>query len=122
MFGENVNNFAQFVYLIEQNGFNNSQAPYDVCPNNDNYYGNTTEMLNAWASTFLADAAMRFNGMVDGLTFTTNDALTMMQLCAYEVLALPPLIFLFFNLVLLDEFKRLFRLLSFVHSRGIFGI
>lgn len=76
--------------LVETQGVNNSGAPYDVC-NNSNI-DTRGSIGSAVASQFAANAfnstLARLQSQASGITFTSTDAIAMLQLCSYETHAL----------------------------------
>jgi hypothetical protein len=74
----------------EVTGVNNSGAPYEVCTNSNvasrGSIGSTAAAKfanNAFNSTI-----SRLQGQAQGYTFTSTDAIAMLQLCSYETDAL----------------------------------
>ncbi|KAG1893282.1 histidine phosphatase superfamily [Suillus fuscotomentosus] len=76
--------------IIEENNFNNTLAPYDVCPNENSvdigYFGGT--QASKWANIYLEDAQTRLQPMLQGFNLTISRLVYMQQLCAYETVAL----------------------------------
>lgn len=72
---------------IEENGFNNTLAPYKTCPN----AGDRTKSDRAipyvqqWAGIYLKDALARLRPQMHGYELTIEDVYTLQQTCAYEV-------------------------------------
>lgn len=75
---------------VEANGFNNTGAPYSVCPNANNARGSVGSTAStAFAQPYFEKAAARLDGHVSGgLNLTATDVNAMLQLCAYETDAL----------------------------------
>ncbi|KAG2056927.1 phosphoglycerate mutase-like protein [Suillus hirtellus] len=76
--------------IIEENNFNNTLAPYDVCPNvNTEDVGNFGGIQGKkWADIYLKDARKRLQPMIQGFNLTTSRLIDMQELCAYETVAL----------------------------------
>jgi hypothetical protein len=78
--------------VVEASGFNNSGAPYEMCTNAD--VDSRGAIGNAVAARYARDAfnatLARLNSLLTGadLTLTPTDAISMLQLCAYETNAL----------------------------------
>jgi hypothetical protein len=76
--------------LVENQGVNNSGAPYDVCVNSNvaskGNIGSTVAAKFA-ANAFNATIA-RLQSQASGVNFTSTDAIAMLQLCSYETHAL----------------------------------
>jgi hypothetical protein len=74
--------------IIEENNFNNTLAPYDVCPNANTadigYFGDIP--AGEWANIYLEDARKRLQPMIKGFNLTISRLGYMQQLCAYEVI------------------------------------
>ncbi|KAG0707438.1 histidine phosphatase superfamily [Suillus ampliporus] len=87
----------QQLITIEANGFNNTFAPYKTCPN-----ANTASKANRslpyvreWVSHYLAEARKRLSSAMIGkdgvqgeFEWTGEEVYEMMQMCAYETVAL----------------------------------
>ncbi|KAI0825291.1 phosphoglycerate mutase-like protein [Trametes gibbosa] len=75
---------------IEENGYNNTLAPYKTCPN----AGDRTKSDRAipyvkqWASIYLHDALERLRPQLHGYELTIEDVYTLQQMCAYETVAI----------------------------------
>ncbi|KAG1816550.1 histidine phosphatase superfamily [Suillus variegatus] len=76
--------------IIEENNFNNTLAPYDVCPNaNSEDIGNFGGIeAGKWADIYLKDAQRRLQPMIQGFNLTISLLVDMQELCAYETVAL----------------------------------
>jgi hypothetical protein len=76
--------------IVENQGFNNSGAAYDVC-NNSNI-ATRGSIGSAIAARFAVNAfnstLARLQSQASGITFTSTDAIAMLQLCSYETHAL----------------------------------
>lgn len=81
---------ATLELIIEGDGFNNSLAGYDNCPNSNNPQSNGgTNASTAWQSVYLANATTRIQKMISPSSLITlSDVYTMQSLCAYETVAL----------------------------------
>ncbi|KAG2150718.1 histidine phosphatase superfamily [Suillus bovinus] len=76
--------------IIEANGFNNTLAPFEVCPNaNSQDVGNFGDgQASEWANIYLQNARRRLQPMVQGLNLTIPLLIDMQALCAFETVAL----------------------------------
>jgi hypothetical protein len=74
--------------IIEENNFNNTLAPYDVCPNvNTEDVGNFGGIQgDKWAKIYLKDAQKRLQPMIKGFNLTIPRLIDMQEMCAYEVI------------------------------------
>jgi hypothetical protein len=76
--------------LVETLGVNNSGAPYEIC-NNSNI-ASRGSIGSSVAAKFAAHAfnatLARLQSQVSGITLTSSDAISMLQLCSYETHAL----------------------------------
>ncbi|KAF2128653.1 phosphoglycerate mutase-like protein [Dothidotthia symphoricarpi CBS 119687] len=76
--------------LVESIGVNNSGASYDVCPNSN--IASRGSIGSTVASRFAANAfnstINRLQTQASGITFTSTDAIAMLQMCSYETHAL----------------------------------
>jgi hypothetical protein len=74
--------------IIEADNFNNTLAPYYVCPNSNSedigYFGDT--QASKWANVYLQAAQTRLQTMVQGFNLTISDLVNMQEMCAYEVI------------------------------------
>nr|XP_031863805.1 uncharacterized protein CI109_000447 [Kwoniella shandongensis]KAA5530877.1 hypothetical protein CI109_000447 [Kwoniella shandongensis] len=70
---------------IEAPGFNNTLAPYTTCRGEGVDY---RKKLAEWDAIFLKDAHTRLNGLVTDLDLSLTDIKDMMEMCAYETVAL----------------------------------
>lgn len=72
--------------VVEAENYNNTGAPYDVCPNSNNARGSVgTAAATAFAAPYYNQTAERLNQNLQGLTLNATDINAMLQLCAYEV-------------------------------------
>ncbi|KAG0702011.1 histidine phosphatase superfamily [Suillus ampliporus] len=76
--------------IIEALNFNNSLAPWNVCPN-----ANTDDIGffgviqgSKWANVYLQGALSRLQPMIQGSNLTISDLIIMQEMCAYETVAL----------------------------------
>ncbi len=71
---------------VEADGYNNTGAPYDVCPNSNNAYGSVGSTAAAkYYAVALAPTIARLNKLVKGgLEFDLTDVESMLQMCAWE--------------------------------------
>lgn len=85
-FGTNWQKYTNLELLIEAEGFNNTLAPYDHCPVNDDIskLGLSDKKASNFLTTYLKNATERFNTQVEGLNFTAKEVFQMQQLCTYE--------------------------------------
>ncbi|KAI1332493.1 phosphoglycerate mutase-like protein [Xylariaceae sp. FL0255] len=76
--------------VVENEGVNNSGAPYEVCPNSDvSSRGNIGGTLSAEYGNNAFNATLaRLNSQISGLNFTTSHIAAMLELCSYETVAL----------------------------------
>jgi hypothetical protein len=71
---------------VEADGYNNTGAPYDACPNSNNARGSVgTAAATKFAAPYYNQTATRLNQNLEGLTLNATDINAMLQLCAYEV-------------------------------------
>ena len=80
---------ATLELIIENEGYNNSLAGYEQCPNsntNVSTSGNTAE--KEWYEIYLADATERLQSQITGYNWTATDSYNAQSLCAYETVAL----------------------------------
>ncbi|KIO02534.1 hypothetical protein M404DRAFT_147468 [Pisolithus tinctorius Marx 270] len=100
-FGWPLDGKYEQVLMIEADGFNNSLAPYDTCPNADAHgkADRASPYVKEWMSLYLKDAKARLqaqfrpsvkaNGeMGNGFLLTDRHVYNMQQMCAYETVAL----------------------------------
>ncbi|GAA5903405.1 histidine phosphatase family protein [Sporobolomyces salmoneus] len=74
---------------VEAEGVVNSGAPYDTCKNADLDYGYVGSKAAAqFVEPYFNKTATRLASSVKGLNFTSTDVTAMLQLCAYETVAL----------------------------------
>lgn len=88
-FGIPVEDQYNLEVMIEAPGFNCTLAPWQVCKA-ENHTGNTQlpSKLAQWDSVFLADAHSRLSEQISGYDLTFRDTALMMEMCAYETVAL----------------------------------
>ncbi|KAG0700013.1 histidine phosphatase superfamily [Suillus ampliporus] len=76
--------------IIEAPNFNNTLAPWNVCPNSNTedigYFGDA--QASKWANIYLQDARSRLQSMIQGFNLTISDLVDMQEMCAYETVAL----------------------------------
>ncbi|KAH9486630.1 3-phytase A [Psilocybe cubensis] len=104
---------------IENDGQNNTLAPYETCTNSNNAIGSFGNVQSAkWADVYTAPIIKRLGKDLNGLRLTATDVTSMQQLCAYETVALG--FSQFCNLFTEDEWKSFEYLndLSFWYSNG----
>ncbi|EJD36091.1 phosphoglycerate mutase-like protein [Auricularia subglabra TFB-10046 SS5] len=70
---------------IEENGFNNTLAPHKIC---DNLGKAGKGAAKGWSEVFLKDAHERLRLQIEGFELAIQDVFAMLQICAYETLAL----------------------------------
>ena len=88
-FGIPADDQYNLLIQIEADGFNTTGAGYDNCPNDDldpGYLGSDAQS-RYYAKRYPPTVA-RLNSFIDGFTFDVADVNSMMQLCAYESIAL----------------------------------
>ncbi|KAH7910544.1 histidine phosphatase superfamily [Hygrophoropsis aurantiaca] len=75
---------------IEANGFNNTFAPYETCPNAKahNKADRSLTYVKEWTSIYLHHAHKRLQHHIPGFNLTIEDVYTMQKLCAYETVAI----------------------------------
>ncbi|KAI0756702.1 phosphoglycerate mutase-like protein [Daedaleopsis nitida] len=74
---------------IEENGFYNSLAPWNACPNANNevaYLG--VDAHSNWTQVYLKDTVQRLQKHLKGLELDATSVSAMQSLCAYETVAL----------------------------------
>ena len=72
--------------MIENPGFNNTLAPYEICPNANNDIGGQGSVYAAkWIAIYLESATKRLAPMIKGVNLTATDLYNMQLGCAYEV-------------------------------------
>jgi len=77
--------------MVESSGFNNTLAPFDVCPNANKAEigGQGSAMAEKWIAVYLESAAERLAPMITGVELTITDLFEMQLTCAYEVGQVP---------------------------------
>ncbi|KAI0327286.1 phosphoglycerate mutase-like protein [Cubamyces sp. BRFM 1775] len=75
---------------IEDSGYNNTLAPYAVCPNarDRTKSDRAIPYVREWASIYLNDALERLRPQLHGYELTIEDVYTLQQMCAYETVAI----------------------------------
>ncbi|KAJ3842888.1 histidine phosphatase superfamily [Lentinula raphanica] len=74
---------------IEEEGFNSTLVPWDVCPNANNAIWELgDDATAAWNNVYLVDAQKRFAQYLPGFNLTIEDVAGMQALCPYETVAL----------------------------------
>lgn len=74
---------------IEDDGFNNTLAPWNVCPNANNAVEDIGFNAAAnWTEIYLKKTVPRLQKHLKGITLDVNDVQAMQDLCAYETVAL----------------------------------
>ncbi|EDO02314.1 hypothetical protein SS1G_04790 [Sclerotinia sclerotiorum 1980 UF-70] len=85
-FGLEWTNNATIEVIIESQGYNNSLAGYDNCPNSNNYRSaGGSNASDQWVAVYLQDATTRFQSMVSPeFNWTVTDTYAAQTLCPYE--------------------------------------
>ncbi|CAD6441603.1 8926fcdd-b63d-483b-9cd4-31b3012d394b [Sclerotinia trifoliorum] len=88
-FGLEWTNNATIEVIIESQGYNNSLAGYDNCPNSNNYRSaGGSNASDQWVAVYLKDATTRFQSMVSPeFNWTVTDTYAAQTLCPYETVA-----------------------------------
>ncbi|KAI0778487.1 phosphoglycerate mutase-like protein [Trametes elegans] len=74
---------------IEDDGFNNTLAPWSSCNNALNEVSNIGyEAAGNWTEIYLNDTVARLQQYVEGVKLDTSDVQALQDLCAYETVAL----------------------------------
>ncbi|KAA1471726.1 phosphoglycerate mutase-like protein [Dentipellis sp. KUC8613] len=74
---------------IEQEGFNSTLQPGNVCPNSGNSIGEFGGVQSSkWSAIFTPPIIKRLSWFITGVNLTTSDIIGMQQACAYETNAL----------------------------------
>ena len=86
-FGYPLDDQYQQSITIEDNGFNNTLAPYKTCPNarDRSKSDRGVEYVKQWSAIYLKDALERLRPQLHGYGLTIEDVYTLQQMCAYEV-------------------------------------
>ncbi|KAF8061714.1 histidine phosphatase superfamily [Lyophyllum atratum] len=89
-FGYPLDGKYQQSITIEADGFNNTLAPYDTCPNARvaRRADRGVWYVKRWAAIYLKDAHARLRKQLKGYQLTIEDAYVMQQMCAYETVAI----------------------------------
>ncbi|OSD05745.1 phosphoglycerate mutase-like protein [Trametes coccinea BRFM310] len=75
---------------IEDDGYNNTLAPYKTCPNarDRTKSDRAIPYVKQWADIYLKDALARLRPQMHGYELTIEDVYTLQQMCAYETVAI----------------------------------
>ncbi|GMM36002.1 hypothetical protein DASC09_033270 [Saccharomycopsis crataegensis] len=89
-FGTNWQKYVNLELIIEEEGFNNSLATYEACPNNNKIYelGLSKKKASGFLKKFLGNATDRFNSQLEGLSLEPEDVYYMQELCTFEAVTL----------------------------------
>jgi hypothetical protein len=72
--------------MIEEGGFNNTLAPYEICNNSNNAIGGFGGVQSSlWSAIYTKGTIQRLQPSIKGVNLTSGDIVAMQQLCAYEV-------------------------------------
>ncbi|KAH9898095.1 phosphoglycerate mutase-like protein [Cubamyces lactineus] len=75
--------------IIEDDGFNNTLAPWTTCPNANNDIENIGYLASGnWTPIYLKDTVPRLQRHLKGVELDASDVRSMQDLCAYETVAL----------------------------------
>ncbi|KAI8980706.1 histidine phosphatase superfamily [Trametes punicea] len=75
--------------IIEDDGFNNTLAPWTTCPNANNDVANIgIDAAANWTEIYLKDTVPRLQKDLQGVELDSSDVKAMQDLCAYETVAL----------------------------------
>ncbi|OCH96218.1 phosphoglycerate mutase-like protein [Obba rivulosa] len=75
--------------IIEEDGFNNTLAPWNACPVSNGPLDNLgTEAALNWSTVYLKDTIPRLQKYIKGIELNNEDVVAMQELCAYETVAL----------------------------------
>lgn len=100
--------------------FNNTLAPYKVCPNAQDHSKSDRQQpyVKQWATIYLKDAHERLSPQIKGYDLTIEDVYTLQQMCAYEVSYRIAFFRLSGSLIFLcvDSRYRVLEVLRIVHS------
>ncbi|CCG83757.1 protein of unknown function [Taphrina deformans PYCC 5710] len=84
--GQDWVNHANLEVIIEEGGYNNTLAPYMVCPNsNKQMFGSGNR--KHWESLYLANKTAQFSELITGIEWTVRDTAALQLLCPYETVA-----------------------------------
>lgn len=70
---------------VEEQGVNNTLAPYKTCTNDSTKGDRGRWYLRKWAEVYLKDAHKRLGALLEGVKLEYEDVYVMQLLCAYEV-------------------------------------
>ncbi|KAF5386917.1 hypothetical protein D9615_002003 [Tricholomella constricta] len=89
-FGYPLDGKYQQSILIEADGFNNTLAPYDTCPNSriSSKADRGVYYVERWAAIYLKHALARLRPQLKGYKLTIEDVYVMQQMCPYETVAI----------------------------------
>ncbi|KAH7882879.1 phosphoglycerate mutase-like protein [Phlebopus sp. FC_14] len=96
-FGWPIEGKYEQVLMIEAEGFNNTLAPYDTCPNAKTHgkADRSLSYVRRWSSIYLNEAKERLQAELlpaesgkKGFELSIEDVYRMQQMCAYETVAL----------------------------------
>lgn len=84
-FGFEWQKYVDLEVIIEDDGFNNTLAPWNDCTNNAYSYNKIKyPEMDGYKKKYLKDAVKRFNSQIDGYTFSHDDLFEIQKICAYE--------------------------------------
>ena len=87
-FGLEWPNNATLELIIESNGFNNSLAGYDNCPNANTWRNSGgRNATQEWVSIYLKDATERLQGLIKDFEWTIEDTYAAQTMCPYETVS-----------------------------------
>lgn len=90
-FGLEWTNNATIEVIIEADGFNNSLAGYDNCPNSNSFRNKGgIDAMNEWAEIYTKDATARLAPLIEGYNWTWVDTYAAQSLCPYETVSFNP--------------------------------
>jgi hypothetical protein len=76
---------ATLEVIIEGQGFNNSLAGYDNCPNANSFKNRGGNNASSdWQHVYLQDATRRFQTLIKDFDWTVEDTFAAQTLCPYE--------------------------------------
>lgn len=89
-FGWPLENKLLLSVTVEENGYNNTLAPYKTCPNDNNptIGGRGYYYVEKWTHVYLEEARHRIQKMLHGYPLGIEDIYTMQMMCPYETVAL----------------------------------
>lgn len=77
---------ANLEVIIEAGNFNNTLAPYMVCPNSNKQMFGSHNRVH-WESLYLANKTAQFAELITGMEWTDRDTAALQLLCPYETVA-----------------------------------